>query len=217
LKYCGRCHGVEGGGGEGPALNAGYLTRAASDTVMAEIITNGIPGTAMPATWILTSAESTAVIRYVRSLSSHDGQLVSGDAGKGASLFQESGCYSCHAINRLGRSVGPDLSTIGSRRGSGFIRQAIAEPGKQKTRNQDGFIMYLVVNVTLRNGRTVTGVRYNEDTFTIQLKDTNNNFYSFRKGEVRSIQRNTEASVMPQVAFSDEQLNNIVAFLVKQR
>jgi hypothetical protein len=77
--------------------------------------------------------------------------------------------------------------------------------------------MYLVVNVTLRNGRTVTGVRYNEDTFTIQLKDTNNNFYSFRKGEVRSIQRNTEASVMPQVAFSDEQLNNIVAFLVKQR
>jgi putative heme-binding domain-containing protein len=217
IKYCGRCHGVVGGGGEGPALNTGYLPRAANDTLLAALVANGIPGTGMPSNWMLGPPDVTAIVHYVRALSSHGGKVIRGDAGKGAKLFQESGCYSCHTINRLGRSMGPDLSSIGSRRGPEFIRVAIQEPGKQKTRDQEGFIAYLVVSVTLRNGRTVTGVRCNEDTFTIQIKDSDNNFYSFRKSDVRSIQRNSEASMMPKITFSEEDLNNIVSFLLTQR
>jgi hypothetical protein len=40
-------------------------------------------------------------------------------------------------------------------------------------------------------------VRINEDSFTIQMRDANGKFYSFRKSEVTNIDKQFNRSMMP--------------------
>ena len=51
-----------------------------------------------------------------------------------------------------------------------------------------------------RDGRVVQGLRVNEDSFTIQLRDADNRLHSFDKGELAEIRREPETSVMPSYA-----------------
>jgi cytochrome c oxidase cbb3-type subunit 3 len=215
-QHCSRCHGMKGGGGEGPALNRYYLPRASNDTAFANIIMNGIAGTSMPATWALSDKQIAQLIHFVRGLSENEEEEITGDPVNGLVLMEKSGCFSCHVIGAKGVSIGPDLASIGLRRGSAYLREAINNPGKQKILDENGFISYLVVDATLQSGKTITGVRINEDTFTLQMKDAENHFYSFRKSEVRDILRRKEASLMP--SFSDilsaEETEDIIAYLM---
>ncbi|HFC08788.1 MAG TPA: c-type cytochrome [Chloroflexi bacterium] len=68
-QNCSFCHGPNGQGTRrAPALNVkGYL-ESTSDLALQQIITNGVPGTAMPA-WgtRLTEAEIQAIVGYIRS------------------------------------------------------------------------------------------------------------------------------------------------------
>ena len=40
---------------------------------------------------------------------------------------------------------------------------------------------FVYVSATLASGQSVRGIRVNEDSFTIQLKDAGGQFHSFRK------------------------------------
>lgn len=71
---CGGCHGSQGKGGEGPALNNKVLLSAATDTYLVETISRGRRGTAMasflepsPVRQALTKADIESVVTYVRS------------------------------------------------------------------------------------------------------------------------------------------------------
>ena len=219
VQHCSRCHGINGAGGEGPALNRYYLPRASNDAAFADLIANGIPGTSMPGNWALADKEIATLIHYVRSLGEKDKRTtnpVRGDAENGLVLMEKSGCFSCHALGERGVSIGPDLESIGSRRGVDYLRDAITNPGKQKLLDENGFILYLVVEVTLQNGKEIIGIRINEDTFTLQLKDAQNVIYSFRKNEVE-IQRSKEASLMPSFSnsLSETEVDDIIAYLTK--
>jgi mono/diheme cytochrome c family protein len=75
ILHCSRCHGVQGGGGEGPALNRAYLPRASDDASFSGIIEYGIPGTGMAGNWMLGRKEISQVVAYVRSLSSIEKDL----------------------------------------------------------------------------------------------------------------------------------------------
>jgi uncharacterized cupredoxin-like copper-binding protein len=69
---CATCHGVNGEGGEGPALNAKEFLSAISDEQMHRIVAAGITGTDMPA-WLadfggpLTDQQIAEVVAFVRS------------------------------------------------------------------------------------------------------------------------------------------------------
>jgi len=210
---------MKGGGGEGPALNRFYLPRASNDTAFASIIMNGIAGTSMPATWVLSENEIEKLIYYVRGFSKAEKEEITGDSENGLVLMEKSGCFSCHAIGQKGISIGPDLASVGLRRGSTYLRDAINNPGKKKILDENGFILYLVIDATLQNGKTITGVRLNEDTFTLQMKDADNHFFSFRKSEVRDFQRRKEASLMPSFSntLSATEIEDIIAYLMKQK
>ncbi|MGQ9919561.1 MAG: c-type cytochrome [Bryobacteraceae bacterium] len=74
-RYCSGCHGPEGRGGEGPALNNQVLLAAATDTFLVETIRRGRRGTAMagfgeasPVQPALAQADIEAVVAYLRSL-----------------------------------------------------------------------------------------------------------------------------------------------------
>jgi mono/diheme cytochrome c family protein len=67
-SHCARCHGVKGEGGIGPSLAAGIFYHGDSDSDLAQNISNGIQGTAMPGTFF-DHGQVSQIVAYVRSLS----------------------------------------------------------------------------------------------------------------------------------------------------
>jgi len=64
-------------------------------------------------------------------------------------------------------------------------------------------------------GREVRGVRINEDPFTIQLRDTTNQFHSYRKSDLKQLDKEFGKSLMPSFRgrITDAELNDLVAYL----
>ena len=218
---CSRCHGFEGAGGEGPNLNRPTLVRAQTDEALRAIIRDGIPERGMPRVRRTTDNEQRQLIAYVRSLGRAAPAAASaGDVQKGSGVYQRSNCNSCHVVKGEGGTTGPELTSIGVQRGPEYLRQAILDPasvlphGGQPipARNLDEF---LPVRVVTRDGREVRGARINEDTFTIQVRDSNNQFHSFRKADLRQVDKEFGKSLMP--AYKDRltaaDVNDLVAYL----
>src|SRR5262249_47328486 len=96
---CAWCHGNEGDGGMGPNLH-GTLRHATSLASIAEIVTNGIPGTDMPgfrSTLTERSIQQTAA--YVQSLSRTAATTTRGNAQRGSAIYQSTGCGGCHVVD----------------------------------------------------------------------------------------------------------------------
>ena len=53
------------------------------------------------------------------------------------------------------------------------------------------------LSVVERSGSEVRGIRVNEDSFTIQLRDAQGRLYSFRKTDVANIDKQAGRSLMP--------------------
>jgi cytochrome c oxidase cbb3-type subunit III len=70
-----------------------------------------------------------------------------------------------------------------------------------------------------KDGQSVTGVRVNEDSFSIQIRDLSNQFHSFWKSEVTDIVREPKRSLMPSYrgTLSTEELEDVVAYLESQQ
>lgn len=72
VQNCSSCHGADGEGGTGPALNSQQFLGAASDAQIENLVAVGVPGTAMVA-WSqdfagpFTSEQIRAVGAYLRS------------------------------------------------------------------------------------------------------------------------------------------------------
>jgi cytochrome c oxidase cbb3-type subunit III len=213
--HCARCHGMQGFGGTGPNLARPQLTHASDLAGIIAIIENGIPGTAMPSTWLLPRKDREAVAIYVQSLGKAVATPVHGNPARGGELFTKAACAQCHTIAGLGGVRGPDLTDVGSRRGTARLRQMLLEPGAEKTKSDDGFTEYLPVKITTVSGKEVEGLRINEDTFTIQLRDLENRIHSFRKSEVKQVSKGFGQSIMPSFAsmFSAGDLDDLVAYL----
>ena len=79
-----------------------------------------------------------------------------------------------------------------------------------------GFREFLPVSVVETNGREVRGVRINEDSFTIQVRDASGQLYSFRKSNLERVDKQANRSLMP--SFKDRlntaELEDLVAYLV---
>src|SRR3954468_13095949 len=121
---CAWCHGNEGEGGMGPNLH-GSLRHATTLASIVEIITNGIPGTDMPGFRTpLTERSIRQTAAYVRSLSRTSARPAAGNAQRGALVYDSSGCRGCHVVDGAGGILGPELTSIGSRRGAAYLREA---------------------------------------------------------------------------------------------
>lgn len=212
VAQCSLCHGIEGVGGRGPSLNLPTLRRGTSTVSMMFIIKNGIPGTEMPAIWNLGDSEARLIAEYVRTLGQREDAKLTGDPAKGKAVFEAQGCASCHIVRGQGGSKGPVLTEIGTTRGAAHLREAIVDPGANVTEN------WLVVAATTRDGKTTRGVRVNEDTFTIQLRDAGSRLHSFRKAELKELKKETGVSTMPGYkTLAAAELDDLVAYLVSLR
>ena len=226
LAECAGCHGPNGDGGKGTDLAQPRLPRAPDDESLARIITFGIPGTEMPLTR-MTAQQLAYVVAYVRSLGRMPAEPLTGEPRRGEQLYRGKGnCAQCHTIYGRGGALGPDLTEIGGRRSSAYLRESLTDPEaaipdnftsyKKVTLIPENFLLVRVINA---DGRGVTGARVNEDTFSIQVRDASGNIHSFLKEEVRELHRDWGKSPMPsyRTVFSETELEDVVAYLVGLR
>jgi cytochrome c oxidase cbb3-type subunit III len=224
--HCAACHGPKGEGGSGPALAVPNLVQAPTEELLIRVIRRGIPGTEMPQSR-LEDAQIGQVATWVRRLGQLPPERVPGDVQRGERLYLTKGaCTQCHAIKGRGGATGPELTTIGLRRGSGYLRAALIEPEAAVPQSfsiyrSDASITenFLQVRIVTRDGRKITGVRVNEDTFSIQIRDLSDRIYSFFKSDLTELYKDWGKSPMPSYrdVFSKEEIDDVVAFMVSLR
>jgi cytochrome c oxidase cbb3-type subunit III len=221
--HCAPCHGPDGAGGRGPAIAVLKLPRAPDDEALSTVIALGIPGTQMPGTR-MTADENRQLVAYVRGLGRSQTAQIPGDRDNGERLFWSKGnCGQCHTVGPRGGRLGPDLTEVGARRGAEHLRESLLDPEAEVP---ETFAVYrrvifmpdnfLLVRVVTGDGRQLTGVRVNEDTFTIQVRDFSDRLYSFRKEELRELHKDWGKSPMPSYrgVLSDSELQDVMAYLI---
>ena len=211
-RYCSPCHGMSGDGGRGPRLNRSYLPHAPDDNELQSIIQNGIPP-GMPDAFYLSREEIANVAAHIRSLAKLPGEILVGDSAHGAEVYARSGCSACHIHNGKGIGFGPDLTGIGDRRSASFVKSVVSNPASELP---DGFLLLTVVTAS---GKSVTGIRLNEDTFSVQIKDNKGRIYSFRKKRLKQLKRETGKTPMPSFRdiLSPADLQDLAVYLVASR
>jgi putative heme-binding domain-containing protein len=209
---CAWCHGTDGDGGNGPNLH-GTLRHATDLKSIIDIVTNGIPATDMPSFRSpLTERSIRQAAAYVQSLSRVSGRPGPGNAARGAVIFESNGCRSCHAVSGQGGTLGPELTSIGGRRGPAYLRAALVEPAAAHPPG------YLVVEATPSSGAEVRGIRVNEDVFWIQIRDASGSVHSLEKSTLTKLERQTDATLMPSYArLAAPALDDLVTYLASLR
>lgn len=210
--HCALCHGIDGGGGRGPSLRRPKLFHAPDDEALKSLIENGIPPE-MPEAWFLSKEEIASLAAYVRSLRNVPAEVLPGDPVRGKTIYERSGCSACHILNGEGSGYGPELTDVGARRGSARLRETLQNPAKTMPEN------FLLLEITTSSSQTVRGIRLNEDTFSIQLRDQQGHFYSFRKGELRDLKKLRGETPMPAYgsALSAAELDDLINYLSSLR
>ena len=206
---CSFCHGPKGEGAVGPALAVPRLRRAPNDQALFQVIREGIAGTQMPPS-TLTTAQIWQLVAYVRTLGQVQQSKSTGDAKRGQQVYAgKGGCATCHTLGGHGAGIGPDLSDIGARRDLDFIRASLLTPEASIPPN------FMQVRLVTKNGQSLTGVRVNEDTFSIQIRDLANQLHSFWKTELSDLVKEPNRSPMPSFGktLTPEELDNLVTYL----
>jgi len=218
---CSPCHGLNAkGGGRGPDLTTNRWTHGSSDADIFRTITQGVPGTEMPAN-AFEDSEVWTIIAYLRSLTPPK-QAVRGDRTRGERSFGQLGCSQCHMVKGVGGTLGPDLSRVGASRSVSYLVDSIREPSKDLSdgmldpNNHWGLpLTYDTVTVVTADGQRITGVAKNEDTFSVQLMDAGQNLQFFLKKDVKQVIHERK-SLMPaysEQTLSSTALEDLVAYL----
>lgn len=211
---CAGCHGFRGSGGRGTDLSQPVLPRAADDESLFRIIYRGIPGTEMPSASHMTEREVWQVAAYVRSLGRQAVEPVTGDPDRGRELFNgKGGCIQCHTVAGQGGRLGPQLTAIGLRRAPAYFRKTLTDP---ESRVPPGFGF---VELSTKTGANIRGIRINEDTASIQVRDLSGKLHSFWKHELAGIRRLTGKTPMPSFKgpLSQSEIEDVVAYLASLR
>lgn len=209
MANCAVCHGEQGKGGRGPDLTSGKFRHGGTDDDLYRAMRNGLPGTEMPG-FPLSALESLQLLAYLRGLGRATLPVPArGDPARGQALLTASGeCTGCHWMRNGGARIGPDLSDVGARLAPVDLLASLMRPDERVQ------TAYRYVRAVTRDGRTITGRRLNEDSYSVQLIDSQDRLVSVVKEELREYELIRKSS-MPSYdgKWSQEQLSDVVAYL----
>jgi putative heme-binding domain-containing protein len=220
---CSPCHGLNArGGGRGPDLTSGSWVHGSSDQDIFQTISQGVPGTEMPAN-AFEDGETWALVAYLRSLNAGAPTAAPGDRIAGERLFfGKEKCATCHMVKGRGGHLGPDLSRVGAARSLAYLTESIREPDKDLSlgysdpNNHYGIpLEYDTVTIVMKDGKRLRGVAKNEDAFSIQLLAEDDQLHLYLKKDLAQV-RHERRSLMP--AYSPEmlkagELQDLLAYL----
>jgi putative heme-binding domain-containing protein len=225
---CALCHGLGAhGGGRGPDLTRAQRRHVHSDAEMFQVISNGIPGTVMPANGTngqgvgMTDEEIWQIITYIRSVEVKAPPNAAGSAAHGRELFYgDANCSLCHMVEGKGGRLGPELTAVGGSRTKEAMIDSVRNPSRRLawglTEATKEFPQeYETITVVTADGKQIKGVALNEDNFSVQMMDGDEQIYFLEKDKLRSFQKSRE-SMMPTYSpntLSDKDLEDIVAYL----
>ncbi len=120
-ENCIACHGENGEGGVGPALNSRPLLAMASDEALFNLTVSGVPGTIMPA-WgqffggPFTDEQILNLVAFIRAWEPNapEPALVAEalpDPTRGAAIYVQT-CFICHGDNGEGSDFAPALRDV---------------------------------------------------------------------------------------------------------
>ena len=203
---CSGCHGVDGGGaGAGPSLTSGNLRHGATDPLLYQSISKGVPGTTMPAFEVALGGKPIwQLVAHLRSLTLAKGSSqVKGDALEGAKLYAAN-CVGCHGAG----GTAPDLTGVTKRRTVAELRTSILDPHAQVASE------YFSLRIRLRSGQELRGIRLNEDTGSIQMRTAEGKLTSVLRSELADSEL-IRRSPMPEFAskLSASDIENLIAYL----
>jgi len=109
-ENCSSCHGKDGTGGIGPALNSRQLLQSTVDEVFFSLTRSGIPGTLMPA-WgqtfggPFTDEQVSAIVSFIRSWEPDapliEPEITQPDPARGVTIYNQT-CFVCHGEEGIG-------------------------------------------------------------------------------------------------------------------
>jgi putative heme-binding domain-containing protein len=210
---CSGCHGLDGTGSQrAPNIVSNPQVQKLSTDEMFRIVSEGVPGTGMPAFKILGKPTITAIVAYVRNLEGKNrSAALPGNPDSGEVLFFGAGqCSNCHMAAGRGGFIAPDLSTFGQTHDAQTINAAITNPAARER-------AVGLVTVNTVSGERFEGILRNEDNFSLQLQAIDGSFHFLSKSDVKTIDRR-QASMMPSdygSKLSDAQLKDLVSYLLK--
>ncbi|MCB1665562.1 MAG: c-type cytochrome [Pseudomonadales bacterium] len=211
VQQCALCHGPQGDTIDGVNLRRGQFRTATSDEDLARIISGGAAGGRMPA-FNLRPEELNGVIAYIRAGFDPEGVAIRiGDPARGKAIYDGKGeCSECHRINGVGHRTAPDLSDIGLIRTPAILQASLTNPSStlQPINRQ--------VRLVTRTEEVVMGRRLNEDTYSVQLIDSNEQLRSLRKSDLVSYELSSVPVHQPTSLNSDE-VADLVGYLLTLR
>lgn len=226
---CALCHGLGArGGGRGPDLTRAHKRHGDSDGDLFRNISQGIPGTVMPANGTngqgvgMTDEEIWQIISYLRSIQAGASAKKLGNTTHGKQLFYgDANCSTCHMVEGKGGRVGPDLTSVGISRTVESLVESVRNPSQRLawglTEPTKEFAQrYETVTVETADGKEIKGVTLNEDSFSLQVMDSAEQIHLLDKATLRSIKKSRK-SLMPAFdsgTLNDQDLNDIIAYLL---
>lgn len=210
-QQCALCHGPQGDLIDGVNLRLGQFRNVQSDDDLRRVIAGGAAEGRMPA-FAFDPAELAAVIAFIRAGFDPEGVAVRiGDPVRGEALFNGKGnCSDCHRVNGVGPRTAPDLSDVGLRRTPANLQLNLVDPAAA----------LLPINRPVRmvtvNEETISGRRLNEDTYSVQLIDSEGRLRSVLKKNLASYEVSEQPSKSPTSLDADE-VADVVAYLLTLR
>ncbi len=211
-QQCALCHGPQGDMIDEINLRTGQFRTVQSDEDIRQIVVSGLSEGRMPPFNTLSSEELSGIVAYIRAGFDPFGEAIRiGDPVRGKALFEGRGeCANCHRVNGVGPRAAPDLSAIGLTRSPASLQQNIVDPAAAL------LPINRPVRIVTLDESTITGRRLNEDTYSIQLIDSEGQLRSIRKTDIATYEISESPSKEPTTLSSDE-VADIVGYLLSLR
>ena len=210
-RQCALCHGPQGALVDGINLKLGQFRSVQSDSDLKRVIGEGAAGGRMPA-FTLRPEELNGIIAFIRAGFDPSGVAVLvGDPARGKPLFEGKGrCADCHRVAGVGPRTAPDLSNIGATRTPEVLQRNLVDPKSAL------LPINRAVRLVTRSGETILGRRLNEDTYTVQVIDSQERLRSLQKSDLVAYEISNEPSKQAASMTSDE-VADVVGYLLSLR
>ena len=137
---------------------------------------------------------------------------IQGDARRGEAVYLGRGgtpCAKCHRARGAGASIGPDLSTIGTKYGRRELLSHIVFPNRAINYN------YAVTSLMLEDGRVLSGMIVRQNDTTLELATAQGEIVRLSSSDIEE-KRTQATSLMPEGllnTLSDQEVADLLAFL----